>query len=68
MIVEYELSYLARNDLEKIWNFTTQSWSIKHADKYYLSIIERIETICHNPKIGRSIKEIKKLKLFVIPH
>jgi len=57
--MEYQLSELARNDLEDIWEYSFKNWSIKQADKYITQIIKEIENICQNPLIGKSISTIK---------
>jgi len=56
----YEISELAIQDLEGIWQFTVGNWSVKQANKYYELLIEAIEQICKFPQIGKSIESIKK--------
>lgn len=55
----YEISKLAETDLENIWLYTLENWSLKQANKYYSLIITEIQSICQNPKIGKAIEEIK---------
>lgn len=59
MKLNYQLSKLAEIDLENIWIYTFENWSIKQADKYINQIIKQIEKVCSNPEIGKSISEIK---------
>ena len=59
MKFNYELSKLALNDIDKIWLYTTENWSKTQANKYYKDLFAEIVTICENPEIGKSIKEIK---------
>jgi toxin ParE1/3/4 len=47
-------------DLEKIWTHTLNTWSLKQADKYYKDIILAIESLCGEPKSGKSAEHIKK--------
>lgn len=56
----YKISHLAEQDIESIWKYTFENWSIDQADKYYNLIIEEIERICDQPEIGRSIENIKQ--------
>lgn len=56
----FEISKLAELDLESIWLFTLENWSLTQADKYYHLIISEIHSICENPELGKSIEEIKK--------
>ncbi|MBK8296975.1 MAG: type II toxin-antitoxin system RelE/ParE family toxin [Saprospiraceae bacterium] len=56
----FELSNLAKTDLEEIWIYTVNEWSIRQANSYYKFIISKIEDICKNPAIGKSIANIKQ--------
>ena len=56
----FEISKLAELDLESIWLYTMQNWSLTQADKYYNMIISEIYSICDNPEIGKAIEELKK--------
>ena len=58
--MKFELSHLAQNDLEEIWLYTVENWSINQGNRYYKLIIEEINTICSNPEIGKPIPTIKK--------
>ncbi|MDQ3142144.1 MAG: type II toxin-antitoxin system RelE/ParE family toxin [Bacteroidota bacterium] len=55
----FELSKLAKTDLEEIWIYTVNEWSIRQANIYYKLIITKIEHIRKNPTIGKSIVSIK---------
>jgi toxin ParE1/3/4 len=59
MKLEFKLSKLALEDIEGIWYFTLEQWSKDQANEYYTLIIDEISKICINPKIGKSIKDIK---------
>lgn len=52
-----EAAYL---DLENIWNYTLETWSLRQADKYYNDIIEAIEFLCTAPKSGKSAEHLRK--------
>ncbi len=41
--LSYRLSPLAKQDLEKIWLYTLEEWSVEQADMYYHTIIAAIE-------------------------
>ena len=58
--MNFELSKLALKDIDSIWEYTVQNWSIKQAEKYYKNIISTIKLICQNPEIGKSISEVKE--------
>lgn len=52
-MMEYKISEEAANDLENIWFYTFETWSIKQADRYYDLLMNEIEYITENPKSGR---------------
>lgn len=58
MKLKYRLSTLALEDIDSIWEYTVEKWSIKQAEKYYQLIIAAIHSICKHPKIGRAIPEV----------
>jgi len=58
--MNYELSKIALEDIDSIWEYTVQNWSIKQAEQYYKGIISMIKLICKNPEIGKSISEVKE--------
>ena len=59
-MVRYKLTNEAIKDLEEIWSYTKQKWSIEQADRYYNLLIDEIEYISINPLSGRSIDYIKE--------
>ncbi|MCU0370092.1 MAG: type II toxin-antitoxin system RelE/ParE family toxin [Bacteroidales bacterium] len=56
----YRFTNEALKDLEEVWSYTNQKWSLEQADRYYNLIIEEIEFIASNPLSGRSIDFIKE--------
>ncbi|MCD4724732.1 MAG: type II toxin-antitoxin system RelE/ParE family toxin [Bacteroidales bacterium] len=56
----YRISEKAIEDIETIWVFTLQKWSIEQADRYYNLIIDEIEFISKNFMTGKSMEHIKK--------
>jgi toxin ParE1/3/4 len=48
-------SPLAENDLEEIWRYTFETWSIEQADRYVTDILSACKAISGNPKLGRRI-------------
>ncbi len=55
-----EIREAACQDLENIWNYTLETWSLKQADKYYNDIIEAIEFLCTEPTSGKSAEHLRK--------
>lgn len=60
MKLAYELSKLALADLDSIWQYTAEQWTLEQANKYYQQIFEVIDDICFHPESGKSIEEIKE--------
>jgi toxin ParE1/3/4 len=59
-MTKYRFTNEAVKDLEEIWSYTKQKWSLEQADRYYNLIIDEIEFISSNPLLGRSIEYIKE--------
>ena len=59
MNLRYELSHLAKLDLENIWKYTAKKWSVNQANSYYELLINQVSEICKNPNIGKSLEQIK---------
>ncbi|WP_339926238.1 type II toxin-antitoxin system RelE/ParE family toxin [uncultured Cyclobacterium sp.] len=59
MRLKFQLSRLASNDLENIWEYTYTNWSLRQADNYVKQIMNQINNICINPELGRQIISIK---------
>jgi toxin ParE1/3/4 len=58
--MNYKISKLAEIDLENIWLYTFEEWSLEQADYYYDLIMNEIEYIAENPKTGKDFNEIRK--------
>lgn len=59
-MISYQLSKLALVDLEEIWLYTYENWSLEQADRYFELIFNEIETICDNYNIGKNIHDFRK--------
>ncbi|MEI7725101.1 MAG: type II toxin-antitoxin system RelE/ParE family toxin [Bacteroidota bacterium] len=59
-MVKYRLSNEAVKDLESIWAYTYEKWSVDQADRYYNLIINEIEYIVTNPFSGKPMDHIKE--------
>ena len=56
----YLISNKAVSDLEEIWLYTLENWSIEQADRYYNLIFDEIHFICKNLNSGKSKEHIRK--------
>ncbi len=50
----------AISDLEEIWLYTVEKWSIEQADRYYNLIFDEISFICKNRAAGKSMEHVRK--------
>ena len=58
--MNYKISRQAEIDLENIWLYTFEEWSLEQADYYYDLIMDEIEYISINPKSGKDYNEVRK--------
>jgi len=56
----YVISKKAISDLEEIWLYTVEKWSVDQADRYYNLIFDEIDFICKNTKAGKSMEHVRK--------
>ena len=47
-------------DLEEIWFYTFQTWSLEQADRYHGLIYKEIEFLAGKPKSGKDISHIRE--------
>ncbi|MFH7011347.1 type II toxin-antitoxin system RelE/ParE family toxin [Flavobacterium sp. FlaQc-52] len=59
-MMNYEISNLATKDLENIWLYTAENWSIEQADRYLNLLFEEIEYLCLKPNSGTDFGAIRK--------
>jgi toxin ParE1/3/4 len=60
MKLNFQISTLALEDLENIWEYTAEQWSKEQANKYYNELFAVIDRICENTDTGKPIDDIKK--------
>ncbi len=51
----YTLSPLAEIDLEEIWFYTLQNWSLTQADSYHRDLVATFEGLASGTKRGRDV-------------
>jgi toxin ParE1/3/4 len=55
----YIISRKAITDLEEIWQYTVETWSVEQADRYYHLIFDEINFICKNIHAGKSMEHVR---------
>jgi len=58
--MSYKLSVKALEDIENIWLYTFENWSLEQADRYIDLIFDEIEYICENPNSGKDFSHGRK--------
>ena len=56
----YEISEKAKEDIDNIWLYTYENWSVEQADRYYNFILDEIEYIAENFESGKSMEHLRK--------
>lgn len=56
-LTTYRLTPAARNDLENIWLYTVQTWSIRQADRYTDILEDTFERLVYMPEMTRARPE-----------
>ena len=55
------ISEKALEDINNIWIYTAENWSVEQADRYYNLIMDEIEYIVRNFDMARDFGKIRKL-------
>lgn len=58
--MSYKISVKASEDIENIWLYTFENWSLEQADRYVNLLIDEIEYLANNPNSGKDFKHIRK--------
>ncbi len=56
----YSLSEQAILDLEEIWQYTADQWSVTQADRYYQLIIDEIKFLCQHQASSKDMGHVRK--------
>lgn len=59
-MMEYIISEKALNDLNNIWIYTAENWSIIQANRYYNLIVDEIEFVAENFETTKDFGSIRK--------
>ena len=57
---QYVISEKAVEDINNIWIYTAENWSVAQADRYYNLIFDEIEFIVNNFDMARDFGKIRK--------
>ena len=64
-MAEYIISEKALDDLNNIWIYTAENWSVEQANRYYNLIMDEIEFVAENFETTKDFGKIpKRLQIF----
>ena len=58
--MNYKISQEANRDIENIWLYTYENWSLEQADRDINLIIDEIECLANNPALGKDYGQVRK--------
>ncbi len=58
--MRYKISVKASEDIENIWLYTFENWSLEQADRYINLIFDEIEYLANNSNSGKNFNHIRK--------
>ncbi len=58
--MKYKISVKAFEDIENIWLYTFENWSLEQADRYVNLIFDEIEYLSDNPTSGKDFSHVRK--------
>ena len=59
-MAEYIISEIALDDLNNIWNYTAENWSVEQANRYYNLIVDEIEFVVENFETMKDFGNVRK--------
>ena len=59
-MAEYIISEKALEDLNNIWIYTAENWSVKQANRYYNLIVDEIEYVSENFETIKDFGNVRK--------
>ena len=57
--MKYRISGKALEDIDRIWLYTLENWSLEQADRYYRLIYQEINFIVEDFETGKDIGKVK---------
>ena len=57
--MKLKVSRAAADDLESMWLYTVEHWSMEQADRYVSMIIDEFHRIMRDPRVGKDFGHIR---------
>lgn len=58
-MAKFYLTNKAVEDLNNIWNYTSDKWSEEQADRYYQMLLDSCQDVAENPNLGKNYDGIE---------
>lgn len=58
--MSYKISKEVQKDIQNIWLYTFETWSIEQADRYYNLLLDEIEYLAENPTSGKDYSYVRE--------
>ena len=58
-MTRYVLKPRAQRDLDKIWDYTADTWGLDQAEAYIRQIQHSLESLADDPRLGRPCDDIR---------
>ena len=58
--MKLKVSQAAADDLEGIWSYTVEHWSIEQADRYLILILDAFDNIRHKRTFGKDFGHVRE--------
>lgn len=59
-MTKYRISILAQQDLENIWFYTVDEWSLEQAEKYIGGLMVCFDSLAEGHVVGKSVDYVRK--------
>lgn len=59
-MAKYRITRLAQNDLQSIWDYTVQEWSVSQAEKYIDGLLSCFDAIADGSMSTRAVDHIRQ--------
>ncbi len=58
--MKLRVSQAASDDLEGIWLYTVEHWSVEQADRYINLILDGFDHVLHDPSAGKNFGHVRE--------
>jgi toxin ParE1/3/4 len=55
-----KVSQAAADDLQNVWSYTVEHWSVEQADRYLNLILDAFDNVAHDPTTGKDFGHVRE--------